>query len=192
MYREQSACTNSSGNDRQILIYRTPLFERCLADLRGKGGTASDAAGRIDVILRNLLQFEKGAEREKFRYTRNGEYRIKHCRKIALGCGHRLVFLQKDNWFVFLYAGTHDDCFRWIERNKGLSYELDQTTRALTVVQDISEDDYALPEDVREARKFAEDYEEKLMGRLDDEMLARIFTGWCRNDQGRDCKRLVE
>ena len=167
---------------KDMVIYRTPQFERCLDDLHHKGGTSSDAAGRIEVILHHIVQSEEGAEREKFRYTRNGEYRIKYCRKIALGCGHRLVFLQKDNCFVFLYAGTHDDCFRWIERNKGLSYELDQTTHAITVVRDIDEDGDTLPEDVREARKFAERHEQELMKQLDEDLLARIFTGWFRNE----------
>jgi hypothetical protein len=179
-----------SGSDRHILIYRTHQFERCLEDLRRKGGTAVDAAERVEVILRNLVHSEDRTEREKFRYTRNGEYRIKYCRKVALGCGYRLVFLQKDNCFVFLYAGTHDDCFRWIERNKGLSYELDHTTHAITVVQDIDKNGDALPEDVREVREFSENYEEALMRQLDDDLLARIFSGWCRNEGDRDRRHI--
>jgi hypothetical protein len=186
VYKEQAKAVNVSGSDKQILIYRTPQFERCLDDLHRRGNTAADAARRVEIILRNLVQSEDGNEREKFRYTRNGEYRIKHCRKISLGCGYRLVFIQKDGCYVFLYAGSHDDCFRWIERNKGLYYELDHTTRAITVVQDIDKNGNALPEDVREAREFAVNYEEELMRRLDDDLLARIFSGWCRDMEDRD------
>ena len=171
--------------EKGIVLYKTPLFERCLDDLRRKGGIASDAAERIDVILRNLVQSEGNTEREKFRYTRNGEYRIRSCRKIALGCGYRLVFIQKDSCYVILYAGTHDDCFRWIERNKGLSYEVDYTTHTISVVQDAGEGADVLPEDVLEAKKFVEQYEQKLMRQLDDDLLARIFSGWCRNDGDR-------
>jgi len=172
-------------NEKGIVLCKTPLFERCLDDLRRKGGTASDAAGRIDVILRNLVQSGDGTEREKFRYTRNGEYRIRHCKKISLGCGYRLVFIQKDSCYVLLYAGTHDDCLRWIERNKGLSYEVDHTTHTISVVQDAGADGDVLPEDVLEARQFVERYERELMKHLDDDLLARIFSGWCRNGQGR-------
>jgi hypothetical protein len=175
-------------NEKGIVLYKTPLFERCLEDLRRKGGTASDAAERIDVILRNLVQSDESTAREKFRYTRNGEYRIRHCKKISLGCGYRLVFIQKDSCYVLLYAGTHDDCFRWLERNKGLSYEVDHTTHAITVVQDAVEGADVLPEDVLEAKKFMERYEQELMRQLDDDLLAMIFSGWCRSDQGRDCK----
>jgi len=169
---------------RGIVLYKTPLFKRCLDDLRRKGGTASDAAERIDIILRNLLQSEDNTEREKFRYTRNGEYRIRHCKKISLGCGYRLVFIQKDSCYVLLYAGTHDDCFRWIERNKGLSYEVDNTTLTISVVQDADEGADVLPEDLLEVQKFVEQHEQKLMGQLDDDLLARIFSGWCRKEGG--------
>jgi len=172
-------------NEKGIVLCKTPLFERCLDDLRRKGGTASDAAGRIDVILRNLVQSGDGTEREKFRYTRNGEYRIRHCKKISLGCGYRLVFIQKDCCYVLLYAGTHDDCLRWIERNKGLSYEVDHTTHTISVVQDAGADGDVLPEDVLETKRFVQRYEQELMKHLDDDLLARIFSGWCRNGQRR-------
>jgi hypothetical protein len=86
---------------------------------------------------------------------------------------------------VLLYAGTHDDCLRWIERNKGLSYEVDHTTHTISVVQDAGADGDVLPEDVLEARQFVERYERELMKHLDDDLLARIFSGWCRNGQRR-------
>ena len=76
-------------------VYLTAQFERCLVDLRKKGGTASDAAERIDVFIQNLMRNGNGTGREQFRYTRNGEYRIRHCKKISLGCGYRLVLIKK-------------------------------------------------------------------------------------------------
>jgi len=170
-------------NETRIVLYKTPLFERCLDDLRRKGGTASEAAARIDVILSNLLQSAKDSRREKFRYTRNGEYRIKHCKKISLGCGYRLVFLQKDDCCILLYAGSHDDCFRWIERNKGLSYEVNHTTREVRVMKDVAEDTDALPEDVLEEKQFVERYENNLMKQIDDNVLSRIFSGFCGSRQ---------
>jgi hypothetical protein len=189
MRKERAEVVMPKEDEKGIVLYKTPLFERCLDDLRRKGGTASDAAGRIDVFVLNLVQSDNGADREKFRYTRNGEYRIRHCKKISLGCGYRLVFIQKDSCFIFLYAGSHDDCFRWIERNKGLSYEVDHSTHAISVVQDAGEDAAALPEDVREAREFVDRYEQELMRQLDDDLLARIFSGWCRTDPNKDCRR---
>lgn len=170
-------------NETRIVLYKTPLFERCLDDLRRKGGTASEAAARIDVILSNLLQSAKDSRRERFRYTRNGEYRIKYCKKISLGCGYRLVLLQKDDCCILLYAASHDDCLRWIERNKGLSYEVNHTTREVRVMKAVAEDTDALPEDVLEEKQFVERYENNLMKQIDDNVLSRIFSGFCESRQ---------
>jgi mRNA-degrading endonuclease YafQ of YafQ-DinJ toxin-antitoxin module len=170
-------------SNKVYFLCKTSQFERCLDDLRKKGGTATDAAERIDEILRNLMHTADRPEREQFRYTRNGEYRIKHCKKISLGCGYRLVFTQKDGCYVFLYAGSHDDCFRWIERNKGLTYELDWAANSMSIVHTTDKDADELPEDVLEEKIFVERYEKKLMAQIDDELLASIFTGWRNSDQ---------
>ena len=166
--------------EKSISVYRTPQFERCLDDLHRKGGTALDAAERIDEIFRNLLHISDQPEREQFRYTRNGEYRIRHCRKISLGCGYRLVLIQKDNCYVFLYAGSHDDCFRWIERNKGLTYEIRQSADIVKISHESPEQNNDLPPDVLEQRKFIEQHEEEFMRQLDENTLLKIFPGWYR------------
>ena len=124
-------------DDKEIHLYRTSQFERCLGDLRRKGGSASVAAESIDVFIQNLSRNGNGTGRGQFRYTRDGEYRIKHCRKISLGSGYRLVLIQKDGCYIFLYAGSHDDCFRWIERNKGLTYKIDRDSNSVNTVQEI-------------------------------------------------------
>src|SRR5512135_2479070 len=96
-------------------IYRDPLFDETLKELRSKGGYAAVAAGKSEVFILNLLGGKGAGDREKFRFTRKGEYRIKNCRKLDLGCGYRIVCIQKGQRLVLLFIGTHDDCFRWIE-----------------------------------------------------------------------------
>jgi hypothetical protein len=39
---------------------------------------------------------------------------------------------------------------------------------------------------VLEEKIFVERYEKKLMEQLDDDLLARIFSGWHKNDQDWD------
>jgi hypothetical protein len=170
-------------NREENCLCKTPQFERCLDDLRKKGGTALAAAERSKEIFRNLMQTADRPEREQFRYTRKGEYRIRHCKKISLGCGYRLVFIQKNGCYVFLYADSHDDFFRWLERNKGLTYEVDWAANSMIIVQDAHNDADELPEDVLEEKIFIERYEKKLLEQLDDDLLARIFPGWCKNYQ---------
>lgn len=171
-------------NKQEIFIYRTSQFERCLDDLRGeKGGSAAMAARKVSEFISCLVSGDE-LTRKKFSYTWNGEHRIEHCRKIDLVGGYRLVLIQKDQNFIFLYAGSHDDCFRWIERNKGLSYEVDDSTHASIIAPEAGKDRDTLPGDVLEEKIFVERYEKKLLEQLDDDLLKRIFTGWRKNDQG--------
>jgi hypothetical protein len=138
------------------------------------------AAKRADEIICGLANQEKRPARERFRFTRKGEYRITKCRKIALGCGYRLVCIQKDSHLVLLYVGSHDECFRWIERNKGYEYEIDDATRAVQVFGDRDSHENHLPADVLEERKFVEAYEAALMSKIDDDVLYKVFPGLCK------------
>jgi len=170
-------------NKQEIFVYRTAQFERCLDDLRReRGGFAAMAAKKVDEFISCLVSGDEQT-RKKFSYTWNGEHRIKHCKKIDLVGAYRLVLIQKDDRFIFLYAGSHDDCFRWIERNKGLRYEVDQATYNISIVRDARNDTAEFPEDVLEEKKFIERYEEELMQQLDDDLLTRIFSGWRKKDQ---------
>src|SRR5687768_17211588 len=49
--------------------------------------------------------------------TNHGERRIPHCVKYDLSGFARLVTVLHDEVCFFLYAGDHDNCERWIERN---------------------------------------------------------------------------
>ena len=174
---------NTRDNKQEIFVYRTPQFERCLDDLRReKGGFAAMAAKKVDEFISCLVSGDEHT-RKKFSYTWNGENRIKHCKKIDLVGAYRLVLIQKDHHFIFLYAGSHDDCFRWIERNKGLSYEVDDATHASIIAPEACKDRDNLPGDVMEEKIFVERYEKKLLEQLDDDLLTRIFPGWRKNDQ---------
>ena len=162
-----------------LFVYRSPVFEHCLNDLREQGGTALLAAKSVDKIICNLADHGNSSARERFRITRRGEYRISNCKKIVLACGYRLVCIQKDAHLVLLYAGSHDDCFKWIEHNKGLEYEINDVTNAVKVscYRDSTEND--LPEDVIEERKFVDAYETALMSKIDDDVLYKVFPGLC-------------
>ena len=165
--------------EKSISVYRTPQFERCLDDLRReKGGTAAMAARKVDEFITGLVSDGDNEGRIKFSYTWNGEYRIKNCKKIDLVGAYRLVLIQKDLHFIFLYAGSHDDCFRWIEGNKGLTYTIEHSANVVKLSRESSEQHDDLPPDVLEQRKFIEQHEEEFMRQLDENTLLRIFPGW--------------
>ena len=155
-------------------IYRDPLFDGTLGDLLARGGYGAVAAAKAETFI-DLFVGRSGAERrERFRFTRNGEYRIKNCRKVDLGCGYRIICIQKDRRLVLLYIGTHDDCFRWIERHRTAEYDLDGIEKeAWTDVVPV------LPKasSAADADGLSEQYEESLMKRIDDSVLRKVFSG---------------
>jgi hypothetical protein len=171
---------SSTGNDDEgkiLFVHRTTIFDRSLEDLKRKGGTASVAAGKADEVIRLITRTEGKGVREQFRFTRKGEYRIKYCRKYDLGGGYRLVLLHRGRHLVLLYVGSHDDCFRWIERNKGLTYEIDDTAQAIRMIWNTPPQDDAVSHDALEEERLLDEYEAALMSRIDDDMLRKIFSG---------------
>ena len=168
----------SQDTDSIRKIYRDPLFERTLEELRSKGGYAAVAVGKADMFISVLCGNATAGDRDKFRFTRKGEYRIKNCRKVDLGCGYRIVCILKDQRLVLLYIGTHDDCFRWIERHRTAEYDLESVMEnpwanigELCPVETISGKKMSYED------RFADEYENSLMGQLDDAVLRKIFAG---------------
>ncbi|HTF99137.1 MAG TPA: hypothetical protein VK654_00960 [Nitrospirota bacterium] len=163
--------------DSIAMVYCEPSFKDTLENLRSKGGQAADAAAKADEF-RAVLAGRNNGGRTRFRFTRKGEYRIKNCRKVDLGNGYRIVCIQKDQRLVLFYIGTHDDCFRWIERRRTAEYDVNQVPdeawenvalvrqqKTGAVVAEPSED------------TMSEQYEAGLQERADDEILRIVFAG---------------
>lgn len=159
-------------------VFRDPLFERILEELRSKGGYAAVAAGKADAFIAGLYGGAGAGDRDRFRFTRKGEYRIRNCRKVDLGCGYRIVCIQKDQRLVLLYIGTHDDCFRWIERHRTAEYDLDSVAKDAWINVGVGRPaEQTLPTREGEEERLADAYEASLMDRIDDALLRRIFPG---------------
>ncbi len=158
-----------------LSIYRDPKFVESLDELRRQGGVSSAAARKVDEIMGRLLFTGRGCSCEIGKLTKNGEFRIKRCKKYDLGNGYRLVCLRKGYHLVLLYVGTHDDCSRWLERNRDLKYEIDETNGDFLNVRDV------VPVDIssKEAKDPADEYEEQLMKQIDDKVLRKVFSGLC-------------
>jgi len=87
------------------------------------------------------------------------------------------VLLHRGRHLVLLYVGSHDDCFRWIERNKGLTYEIDDTAQAIRMIWNTPPQDDSVSHDALEEERLLDEYEAALMSRIDDDMLRKIFSG---------------
>ncbi len=153
-------------------VYRTPLFDSAIRDLHGQGGRALLIAEKAEQFVGRLL---RGADiSELGKQTPNGEYRIDQCFKLHLGSGYRMVCLIFKEYLVLLYAGTHDDSCRWIERNRRMKIGIMDAGRAQPIVKR----DYAalkISPESEEERRFSEDYENSIIRRLDDDTLRKIL-----------------
>jgi hypothetical protein len=159
-----------------LLVHRTSAFDRNLEELRRTGGSAAIAADKAELLIRQASGSEEENLRKQFRFTRNGENRISYCGKYDLGCGYRLAFIRRGNQIAFLFIGSHDDCFRWISRNKGLTFEFRPSATPAEIRQDDSEKDCSLRDETQDA--VTDEYEEQLMRRIDDRILRKIFSGF--------------
>jgi hypothetical protein len=168
---------SEAGDNREeevFPIHRTASFNRKLEMLRRSGGTGSMAAEKADEIMRGVALGKNNVIRRQFRFTRNGEYRIRNCMKYDLGCGYRLVCIRKKSHDLFIYIGSHDDCCRWIDRNKG---RLSRAVNAAITARAVCNSSTA---DFKEALK-EDEYEARLMSRIDDKILRIVFSGLVNN-----------
>ena len=107
-------------------------------------------------------------------FTKFGEKRIKNCRKYDLGCGYRLITLQREQTLFIPIVGTHDECQRWLadhsrlkayDAGKGSVFQIaseQQRQRDSAMIVSDSRDD---PED--------KDCDEKLT----EQQLRSVFRG---------------
>jgi hypothetical protein len=159
--------------EKPLYIHRTAIFDRNLENLHSKSGSGSLAAGKAEEVIRNISCEKRRGARLQFRFTRKGEYRIKNCMKYDLGCGYRLVFIRENSHVIFLYVGSHDDCCRWIDRNKGRIHTIADTPHAMRAICSDSDGTSNCVEEFEE-----DEYEARLMNRIDDKILRRIFSAF--------------
>lgn len=103
-----------------LSVYHDNQFEKLLENLKRSGGNGALVAKRAEALIEELTLSEGYGAAESCRLTKNGEARIRNCRKYDLRNGYRLVCIRKGRHLILLYVGTHDDCDRWLEHNRGL------------------------------------------------------------------------
>ncbi|MGB9716609.1 MAG: hypothetical protein ACPL1G_09430 [Thermodesulfovibrionales bacterium] len=162
-------------------VYRDPKFIENLETLRTQGGKSLAIAKKADRLIKRILTKRVNGFPEVGKLTRKGELRIKHCKKYDLGDGYRLITLEEGNQIIFLYIGSHDQCNRWLERNKGLEYKIDEIKDVEVITTETNGDkaEFMFSDYIKE-KTFADEYEEQLMSRIDDRILRKIFWGLCR------------
>ena len=109
------------------------------------------------------------------RRTKNGELRINGCRKYNLGGGYRLICVKRGNHLVATYVGSHDDCDRWLENNRGFEPEIPLSNDLRSPFREKESEHPSRWEPLA----LEPDYDDLLMEKIDEGILRRIFVGIC-------------
>ncbi|SIN93164.1 3'-5' exonuclease [Halodesulfovibrio marinisediminis] len=100
-----------------IYMHTVELYPQ-LQRLMKRGGFASKSAAKVNEIM-GRIYLENPFH--GVNTTNHGESRIDHCIKYQLFDGYRLITIKNKKVCLFAFAGSHDECDRWIKKKSGLS-----------------------------------------------------------------------
>ncbi len=153
-------------------IHLAPALTKRLELLQYSGKKAALAAAKAEEIISRL---QSGGELpcQVGIITKHGEQRIRGMMKYDLGSGYRLVTFRQKFRIFLLFVGTHDDCHRWIENNRGFSVDqVKKRCSKLIVAAGGTTSD--VPE---EAAAVAQDKEYDPLLNISERDLRQIFRG---------------
>ncbi len=153
-------------------IHLDPKLEKKLAALRKGSRRESLVADRVEAII---AEAERGQlpSSNVWNFTRNGEGRIKGCRKVDLGGGYRLITLKQGKDLYLLFVGTHDECGRWVENNRVI-FPLEMIAQRCRTVNRSLYDECPSEKPIQESEMEAD---EEWIPPLSDQDLRMVFSG---------------
>ena len=103
------------------LLFVSSKVESRIETLKKAGKSGKTLAQKVTGIIDSLASRDVRSHMDAVEsYTKYGEKRIKNCRKYDLGCGYRLITLQRGKTVFIPFLGSHDECQRWLETNSRL------------------------------------------------------------------------
>lgn len=101
-----------------------------IQSLMRRGGLFQKAAEKVKQIVYDI----NSGEPDPFKYvssTNHGETRIKNCFKYDLQGFARLITIQSNGECVLKFLGTHEECDKWLNNNRGLNLGVEKGTKEL-------------------------------------------------------------
>ena len=114
-------------------VFLTKTYSTSLQSLYQLGGRFVHAFNRANVIQSNITNNGIDAI-ERIPTTNNGETRIKNCIKFDLTNGCRLITVRKQNNIILLFAGNHEACDKYLDKNRGLTWSYNNGDKELVPV----------------------------------------------------------
>lgn len=154
-------------------IYIAPRCKKQIRALRKADRKGGAAAERAEEIIFRLTAGDNPYAM-KNRLTKNGEQRLDHALKYNLGAGYRMICLKRKNKLFVLYVGAHDECDRFLTTHRGAKVQV-TNTKPVSVpdIKHYRRND--LPTITSSPQPEKDPYEERLLAKLDDKTLRRIF-----------------
>ena len=145
-----------------------PQFEKQCKKLRKSNDKAMKAVENAGAILLEFKRSRKDLKRMGT-LTHSWELRLKDCIKYNLGNGYRLVLaVKKDSLFV-LCIGSHDQCDKWLERNRGVE-EFSFVRQEKVMINE---------KQIENPWIGLDGVEPDMFRHIEDVILRRIFSGIC-------------
>jgi len=163
-------------------IYRTPIIDRQLNRLRKSDKKGKRAARQIDAIINTLASCTNPLEKLRRKQTRYGELRLSNCRKYDLGSGYRLITVCDEGCIILAFAGSHDECHLWLEKQKNTTLNiLSLKTDCTLIPATPGPQGYEVHSPPTEPAFEQDPYEKGLLQRVDEKTLRYVFRGLCRS-----------
>jgi hypothetical protein len=103
------------------LLHVSAKVEDRIEQLKKAGKAGKALAQRAQSIIESLASgTAPNTAGAADRLTKYGEKRIKNCRKYDLGCGYRLITVQRGQTLFIPILGDHDECQRWLDDHSRL------------------------------------------------------------------------
>ncbi len=155
-------------------VYVSKKVEICIEALKKTGHTGATLADKATCIIERLAA---GTVRQQAdllgSFTKSGEKRIKKCRKYDLGCGFRLITVQRGRTILVTFLGQHDASQRWLENNRGRKVFNKGKGKTVPIA-----DRNSSPAKVRKVEKFDSDEDSgSFLQHLTDKELQLVFKG---------------
>jgi len=156
------------------LLFVSSKVENRIAVLEKAGKSGKNLAQKATSIIDSLASGDVRHHMDAIEsYTKYGENRIKNCRKYDLGCGYRLITLQRGKTVFIPFLGSHDECQRWLENNSRL--KAFHAGKGKTIHVDDKDSSHANPLDT-EKMNGDEDVD-GFVESLTDKDLRMVFSG---------------
>jgi hypothetical protein len=156
-------------------VFVSSRVESRIEALKKTGKAGAALARKATLIIESLVSGAVSHHMDVIgSYTKYGEKRIKNCRKYDLGCGYRLITLQRGVKVFIPFFGTHDECQRWLEDNSRLKKVIPGSG---TVFEISSDKQISVKSPSENDDRSENNVDHEPLQKLTDKVLRRIFSG---------------